>query len=347
MGLLDSAMAGNLAAGLGGAYQGYNEGQDRAMKRKAQEDEAAYRRQMLDLQRAEKGLIVNPDTGGLILSPDAQEAKTLERDLKSAQVSNLKNKEDLDRGELQGRYGIIGKPDPITGAFPREKGFISSDERQLRAISQRERMTEDREARKELSNRNKLSVPGFQMEENAPLSTDNQKELLKASTAQKRTDQLIGKMAALVDKSGGGKIIPSAEKKQMKQVYEDLKVELKEAANLGALAGADVKILEGQMIDPTSIEANTLYSKEDILNNYQSLRENLRSKLAATAEARGYRPIGDSAGLIQANKKAGGGGLIQEAQATMSPQDQEAMQWAQSNPQDPRAKAIMQRLGGR
>lgn len=116
---------GNIAQGLGGAYSGYSDSQDRALKQKQAQDEAAYKKQMMDIQMANDGLI-RSETGGLILTPEKTKEKAVEAQLKGYQAgkdaseSHTKYGQDVSVDE----QGLI-KMSPVAG-------WVSPEEREAR-----------------------------------------------------------------------------------------------------------------------------------------------------------------------------------------------------------------------
>lgn len=117
---------GNLASAAGGAVQGYGEAQDRALKRKQQEQEDAYRKQMLDLQLADKGLMHSPE-GGLIFTPEKQAQQRTEQMLRGAQSAK-----DLAEGETKyGKKAQFNEQGLLSG-IEDIPGFVSPEERLAR-----------------------------------------------------------------------------------------------------------------------------------------------------------------------------------------------------------------------
>src|SRR3990167_208154 len=70
-----------------------------------------------------------------------------------------------------------------------------------------------------------------------------------------------------------------------------LKLKLKDVARLGQLAGADIKLLESQIEDPTSIGA-IFKSKDRLINILDDLRTMTASQVGNAASARGFIPSG-------------------------------------------------------
>lgn len=91
MALIDLDTAGNLAAGVGGFYKGYTEGQDRDLKRKQQEQDALYKQRLLEIDQLHKGIIKSPD-GGLMFTPEEEQKKLNENRLLQAQANWYSNR---------------------------------------------------------------------------------------------------------------------------------------------------------------------------------------------------------------------------------------------------------------
>jgi hypothetical protein len=81
----------------------------------------------------------------------------------------------------------------------------------------------------------------------------------------------------------------SAEREQAGNLYTDLQLQAKEAAQLGALAGPDITILENLLADPTSVKAMAglrniganLKSARDVLGRRKASHEKIYGKLPA------------------------------------------------------------------
>ena len=110
---------------------------------------------------------------------------------------------------------------------------------------------------------------------------------------------------------------------KMKTTYNNMMLQAKEAYGLGVLNGPDYAILTDTIADPTTAKGvvygsfGALEGQADILSD---LMKNTKKSIQGTKG-------------------------IEQKTPTLSPQDKQALDWANANPTDPRAVQIKQKLG--
>ena len=158
-------------------------------------------------------------------------------------------------------------------------------------------------------------------------------EFNKSVTGLKELTNALGSYEqTLKDNGGASPIAYGARRGNLQGSYTALQMGLKNAFELGALAGPDLSLLQGMLVDPTSVRGIALGDK-GIAAQIDKVKDYIKNRGAAVYEAH-KQPIPEE----YARKPAA---------TSANPQDAQAMEWAKSNPNDPRYKAIMQRLGGK
>jgi hypothetical protein len=165
-------------------------------------------------------------------------------------------------------------------------------------------------------------VPGV----GVALTDTDAKELKDASQMKQKLDSQIGELISL-RKNKGAEMFDREAVARGKQLSKDLLLTYKNLAKLGVLSAADTAIIDAIIPqDPTEFRTGDFLTGSDsVLSNFESFREDLNrdyeNNLKARLESREQPQVANN-------------------------EDQQAMQWAQANPNDPRAKAIMEKLGG-
>ncbi len=174
----------------------------------------------------------------------------------------------------------------------------------------------------------KLVVPGYGMANNE----DDAKKIKDGIEEKNNFDQKIDEMIALREKHGGGAIMNREDVARGKQLSKDALLSYKNMAKLGVLSAADQAIIDAIIpSDPLAYNSPiaAAQGQDPILNNLKKFKQDSDSNFQTRLGTRlkGYQP--------------------KSAAPQMSEEDAQAMQWAQSNPNDPRAAQIMARLGKR
>jgi hypothetical protein len=138
---------------------------------------------------------------------------------------------------------------------------------------------------------------------------------------------VLGQALSGIGMESAGNLLTSSDRQRVNAAQLDL---LDSALTLGTGAAYTREQLEGyrkSYFPQIGDSAATIKDKQDRLNN-----------VIAAAE------VGAGRAEPQSTPKFGPGAQNQRAPAA-NPQDAEALQWARSNPNDPRSRAILQRLG--
>ena len=140
----------------------------------------------------------------------------------------------------------------------------------------------------------------------------------------------VGEYVSQLDKWGKFSVLSPTARAEMGTKYNNLMLQAKEAYNLGVLNGPDLEILTAVVTDPRSYTG--VITSKDALKNQATELSRIMSKVTAPA-------VRDGGASAEA-------GMPSSAKPALSPEDAQAREWATRNPMDPRAKQIMQRLGG-
>lgn len=118
-------------------------------------------------------------------------------------------------------------------------------------------------------------------------SEDDAKKMKDGEIAVTNIKNNLKQLDALVKKHGSELYGPIAAK--MSGLYEDTKVQVKNAQELGALSKDDARIIEGQFIDPTGSSGFNSRT-ETMRGSYNNLHGLVNEKALSSASARGYKP---------------------------------------------------------
>lgn len=104
---------------------------------------------------------------------------------------------------------------------------------------------------------------------------------------------------------------------------------LKEFDRLGVLTGPDMGLLTSQVNDPESLKA--MFTRDSTAKQkLRSFKQLLEDKFSSRMSAFGYKKSAKQP--------------EQPAQSEIDPEDKKAFEWAQKNPDDPRANAIIEKV---
>ena len=106
-------------------------------------------------------------------------------------------------------------------------------------------------------------------------------ELNKAIVGLNELDKYLETYKQTLADQGGPSVVATGEKRAaLKSAYTTLQMGLKNAFELGALAGPDLEILQGMFVDPTSANA-LIYGKKGIQEQINKGREFLTNRASA------------------------------------------------------------------
>lgn len=158
-----------------------------------------------------------------------------------------------------------------------------------------------------------------------PLPEAAQKQLIGTRNLQDAVGNYLTKL-----KSFGTVDMASPDARAgMGNAYNNMMLQAKEAYNLGVLNGPDYDILQAVVKDPTKL-TSTFTSNAAMANQAKELQRIAGDIEKRVLEAHGkpYKPLTPAANTAQ-----------------LSGPDKQALDWANSNPSDPRAAAIKKKLG--
>lgn len=162
-----------------------------------------------------------------------------------------------------------------------------------------------------------LAIPGYAMTGEVRPSQQEAKDM--RDTVAKLNDfaRGIDQMSGLINKYGSTNVVGEGSG-EMAALASNLKLTLKDIAHLGQISGGDIKLMDAQIPDPSKL-GSWLQSKPTSLKQLKTARDRAQQFVESSLATRGY------------NKKGGG---------QPSSDDQAAIEWANANPNDPRAAAI-------
>jgi len=143
-------------------------------------------------------------------------------------------------------------------------------------------------------------VPGMEVAPGAAPTADDAKKVKASLASRQRMDALVSELRALHGKHGTELTGPVATR--MGQLVTGIKLEAKNLAELGALAGPDMAIVESLAgADPTSWGSNlkALFGVDHTATALEGIEQWSKSQADANANAYGYRTQ-ESSGLSNA-----------------------------------------------
>lgn len=245
----------------------------------SQQSQAARQRSLDDLERRYKEAQIkhldDPSTsfGKLIAERDALAVDDPRRALYDAQIE---------------KENTISNP-YVMGPNPYQLMQLQNqqDERDYRHQQESDRILRDRQDKIE-----KVSVPGFDIQEGIlPSSTDAEalkKAAQNADVIKTQLADLHGLVTEYGTEYGFGD-----HQARMQNDAERIKLNLKELENLGVLNGPDVEVLNRSFMNPTDL-SNQFRSNKTILNSFDNFGNYLDQRVDSTAKARGYKRQGNS-----------------------------------------------------
>jgi hypothetical protein len=208
-------------------------------------------------------------------------------------------------------------------------------EKRARIMALQESSRNERERQEKVADeQRKASVPGLEIVEGANPTPDDAKKMKSALQSQRNIESEAKVLEDIYRKKGTELVGEKA--RRMEQALVAMQLEAKNVAELGALSGPDQLLMEKlASMDPTSLKANIkgLFGTDDTMEALAQFRSWAKNRVESGKQTFGYR---DAATMSPAQPSA----------PSMSPEDAAALEWARANPNDPRAAAIVQSLGG-
>ena len=170
---------------------------------------------------------------------------------------------------------------------------------------------------------------------------EDAKQLKEAHESKQNFDSKIKEMIALREAKGGGASFDREAVARGKQLSKDLLLEYKNMAKLGVLSQSDEKIINAIIPeDPLAYRSplEAISKQDSILSNLKKFQSDSEKDFANRVATRTRSGLADYANGKSPN-------TAPSSSASMKPLDAEALKWVEENPNDPRAAAILKRLG--
>lgn len=181
-----------------------------------------------------------------------------------------------------------------------------------------------------------LNITDLDRLEGVQPSTDDAKKAKLAKVTYDRLINNLDRLQQITERSGTNLMGKDAQ--DQASLSTQLQLDYKTLKELGALSGPDKGMLDAVVPNPTDYRENLKDLVPGLGSNVNSRLADFRKSLDLDFEsgikAHGYR-----------SRKPGTGGGAPTPPAAVSPRDQEALDWANANPNDPRAAKIRQKLG--
>lgn len=177
-------------------------------------------------------------------------------------------------------------------------------------------------------------IPGLKKTSDIPVRDVDRSKLMAKVSSTKTVLGLLDQLEALKDESGSeavGSLFNSEASTKMDAIRAELTGAIKEAEQLGTL-DRGVTELVAQMLP----SVGTLSDKAR--NMTQTLKQKMRMDVKNSANSLGYDVDENYLTSDPYGKKGSHGKIKNQA-------DMDALNWAKSNPEDPRAAQILKRLG--
>lgn len=156
-------------------------------------------------------------------------------------------------------------------------GLMAQGMHEGRAMAQQERLRRDMDER---------AVGGLEFQEGRLPAKADAQALKSTVEAVRAIDNSLRRMEDVFGQKGA-EFGFGSDRAASVQAREDAILAMKEVANLGVLNGRDYEILSRLLPDPNSTRG--VLAPGDIKSQFDEFRRQLASKLAASADARGYR----------------------------------------------------------
>lgn len=169
--------------------------------------------------------------------------------------------------------------------------------------AQRDEIKEKRSAdRKKAEELSKVQVQGYEVQPGAIPSADDSKKLKESILLKQDIDDKLNQLEGLYNKYGTE--LGGVAADQMQLITSSLLVNYNKLAELGALSGPDLGILEGIVPSPASVGSNLKASvgMDSTRDKIRLLRKETNDRLKARESVLGYTPVGGSSEMDGAKK---------------------------------------------
>lgn len=175
----------------------------------------------------------------------------------------------------------------------------------------------------------KNNVEGFNISSGSKPTPDDAKNLKEASTYGRVIGDTLENLKGLVAEKGpeimGGKTAD-----QMSQYVTDARLNAKELYKLGVLSGPDMDLISSVIPDPTEFGQWAKWDAQPrMIKAIEQAQKIINDRVTNIAQSRGYQK-----GLQD---------LVKQKPQQIANEDKQAIEWAMSNPNDPRAAEILKK----
>jgi hypothetical protein len=257
-----------------------------------------------------------------------------DKDAAAQELYQMKLKNEAMKSEKLG-YGLdqLKKPvqerddyiKAIDSGKVRNEMYVDRFDRQEKARQNAEQRKIENEKKQGLQ---QAAIPDFEIANPDIIPSSKDAEEVKKLNAANKTFVDVGQRAAekLTALDPEKPVEFAKGYKQLMQDVTEMRLQAKELANLGVLNGPDLKLVD-ETLGSVGLTDMAIYGREEAAKRIQNAISTANQKLSNVAAARNYKPKGQS----QAPQK--------------DPEDDAALNWAKANPNDPRAKQILQLQG--
>ena len=162
-----------------------------------------------------------------------------------------------------------------------------------------------------------VAVPGFNLTPGFRPSAEEAGKVKESKASYDTVSAQIDNLSNLV-KENGTELLPTQAKRDMSLYHTDIKLQIKNLAQLGQISASDATLLSDMVPDPTSMkEQANPYAAEQMVSTYDKLKETLAEKVMQQAKSKGYAPASP---IYTKQEKKSGSSLIPEANAATKPE---------------------------
>lgn len=201
----------------------------------------------------------------------------------------------------------------------------------------------DAKADKEAQYQAGVKVDGTAVKDGFRPTLDSAKKAKDAKTAYDKINMALDEMDRIYNRSGTNLVGDDASR--MASLKTSMLMAQKELDALGVLSGQDERLTMDQIPDPTSWAENAkgFFGMDRYGSKSSQYRQNLKNQYDAALGAGGYvRTDPDKKSLVGDEGTA----IADDKAPKKTKEDDVALTWARSNPNDPRAKEILRLNGG-
>jgi hypothetical protein len=288
---------------------------------------------LLDVLRGKQSLgYAGQLTGDKVLAPfGANLQREASIGLEDAQARpNAALGRALEYARLQDQERRTKQPDPEVAGLRVEKMRLTNEVLKKSLAGKPKPVGPTKDEKKQAAADALIAIPGYDHDASIGLKPEVADKLRSAVADTQTLEENVAALAALVRKHGVTGF-PGSTKEQMRSLLTDIQLGLKGPAQyeLGVLAGPDMALIESVTGDPTKFDALVKGGADTAASKLEGVAQRARQRAENKLALRGYK---------RAAAKAA-------ASAPLSPKDEQAMKWAEANPDDPRSAAILKKLG--